>query len=81
VAYLRQKSGVNFRLTEVDAGKLKHKYLNRPWSTLAVKVLRMSGPIRLFPLYVVIAGKEQLRLYLWHKYIHSFDMAVMLTVV
>jgi hypothetical protein len=40
VAYLRQKSKVNFRSTKVDAGKLKHKYFNRPWSTLAVKVLR-----------------------------------------
>jgi hypothetical protein len=39
VAYLRQKSRVNFRATKVDAGKLKRKYLNRPWSTLAVKVL------------------------------------------
>jgi hypothetical protein len=39
VAYLRQKSGVNFRATKVDAGKLKHKHLNRPWPTLAVKVL------------------------------------------
>jgi hypothetical protein len=40
VAYLRQKSRVNFRSTEVDAGKLKRKYLKQPWSTLAVKVLR-----------------------------------------
>jgi hypothetical protein len=40
VAYLRQKSRVNFRSTKVDAGKLKCKYLNRPWSTLAVNVLR-----------------------------------------
>jgi hypothetical protein len=30
---------VNFRSTKVDAGKLKHKYLNQPWSTLAVNVL------------------------------------------
>ena len=30
---------VNFRSTKVDAGKLKREYLNRPWSTLAVKVL------------------------------------------
>jgi hypothetical protein len=36
VAYLRQKSRVNFRSTKVDAGKLKRKYLN---STLAVNVL------------------------------------------
>jgi hypothetical protein len=40
VAYLRQKSRVNFRSTKVDAGKLKFKYLHQPWSTLAVKVLR-----------------------------------------
>ena len=39
MVYLRQKSRVNFRSTEVDASKLKRKYLNRPWSTLAVKVL------------------------------------------
>jgi hypothetical protein len=40
VAYLRQKSGVNFRSTKADAGNLKRKYLNRPWSTLAVNVLK-----------------------------------------
>jgi hypothetical protein len=39
VAYLRQKSRLNFRSTKVDAGNLKRKYLNRPWSTLAVNVL------------------------------------------
>jgi hypothetical protein len=39
LAYLRQKSRVNFRSTKVDAGKLIRKYLNRPWSTLAVNVL------------------------------------------
>jgi hypothetical protein len=39
VAFLRQKSKVNFRLTKVDAGKLKCKYLNRLWSMLAVIVL------------------------------------------
>jgi hypothetical protein len=39
VAYLRQKSRVNFRSTKVDAGKLKRKYLNQPQWTLAVKVL------------------------------------------
>jgi hypothetical protein len=39
VAYLRQKSRVNFRSTKVDAGKLKRKYLNRPWLALVVKVL------------------------------------------
>jgi hypothetical protein len=39
VAYLRQKSRVNFRSTKVDAGNLKCKYLNRPRSTLAVNVL------------------------------------------
>jgi hypothetical protein len=33
---------VNFRLTKVDAGKLKCKYLNRPWSNLAVNVLIFS---------------------------------------
>jgi hypothetical protein len=38
----KAKSGVYFRLTKVDAGNLKCKYLNRPWSTLAVKVLRRS---------------------------------------
>jgi hypothetical protein len=38
VAYLRQKSRVNFRSTKVDAGKAKRNYLNRPWSTLAVNV-------------------------------------------
>jgi hypothetical protein len=42
VAYLRQQSRVNFRSTKVDAGKLKRKYLNRPWSTLAVKVLKLN---------------------------------------
>jgi hypothetical protein len=40
VAYLRQKSRVNFRSTKVDSDKLKRKYLNRPRSTLAVKVWR-----------------------------------------
>jgi hypothetical protein len=39
VAYLRQKSRISFRSTKVDSGKLKRKYLNRPRSTLAVKVL------------------------------------------
>ena len=39
VAYLRQKSKVNFRSTKVDAGNLKRKYLNRRWQTLAVNVL------------------------------------------
>jgi hypothetical protein len=39
VAYLRQKSRVNFRSTKVDAGNLKRTYLNQPWSTLAVNVL------------------------------------------
>jgi hypothetical protein len=39
VAYLRQKSRVNFRSSKVDSGKLNRKYLNRPRSTLAVKVL------------------------------------------
>jgi hypothetical protein len=34
---------VNLRSTEVDADKLKRKYLNRPWSTLAVNVLIFSG--------------------------------------
>jgi hypothetical protein len=38
VAYLKQTSRVNFRSTKVDAGNLKRKYLNRPWSTLAVNV-------------------------------------------
>jgi hypothetical protein len=42
VAYLRQKSRANFRSTKVDAGKLKRKYLNRPWSTLEVKVLKVG---------------------------------------
>jgi hypothetical protein len=41
VAYLRQKSKVNFRSTKVDAGNLKCKYLNQPWSTLAAKVLTL----------------------------------------
>jgi hypothetical protein len=40
VAYLRQKRRVNFRSTKVDAGKLKRRYLDQPWSTLAVKVLK-----------------------------------------
>jgi hypothetical protein len=39
VAYLRQKSRVNFRSTKANAGKLKRKYLNRPRPTLAVNVL------------------------------------------
>jgi hypothetical protein len=42
VAYLRQTSRVNFRSTKVDTGNLKRKYLNRPWSTLAVNVLRVG---------------------------------------
>jgi hypothetical protein len=33
---------VNIRSTKVDAVKLKRKYLNRPWSTLAVNVLIFS---------------------------------------
>jgi hypothetical protein len=33
---------VNFRSTKVEAGKLKRKYLNRPWSTLAMNVLIFS---------------------------------------
>jgi hypothetical protein len=33
---------VNCRSTKFDAGKLKLKYLNRPWSTLAVNVLIFS---------------------------------------
>jgi hypothetical protein len=32
---------VNFRSTKVDAGNLKHKYLNQPMSTLAANVLSM----------------------------------------
>jgi hypothetical protein len=32
----------NFESTKVDSGKLKRKYLNRPRSTLAVKVLRQA---------------------------------------
>jgi hypothetical protein len=39
VAYLRQKSRVTFRSTKVDTGKLKRKYLKRPWKALAVKLL------------------------------------------
>jgi hypothetical protein len=39
VANLRQKSRVNFSSTKVDAGRFKRKYLNRPWSTLALNVL------------------------------------------
>ena len=50
VAYLRQKSRVNFRSTKVDTGKLKCKYLNRPWSTLAVNVL-------IFPLKILVVNK------------------------
>jgi hypothetical protein len=38
----KAKSRVNFRSTKVDAAKLKRKYLNRPWSTLAVKVVRLQ---------------------------------------
>jgi hypothetical protein len=51
VAYLRQKSRVNFRSTKVDAGKLKRKYLNRPWSTLAVKVLRAPQLVKKIPAF------------------------------
>jgi hypothetical protein len=40
---LKANSRVKFRLTKVDAGKLKHKYLNRPWSPMAVKVLRSQS--------------------------------------
>jgi hypothetical protein len=36
----KAKSRVNFSTTKVDAGKLKRKYLNRPWSALAVNVLK-----------------------------------------
>jgi hypothetical protein len=47
MACLRQKSTVNFRATKVNAGKLKYKYLNRPWSTLAVNVLSDVGSSQL----------------------------------
>jgi hypothetical protein len=48
VAYLRQKSTVNFRPTKVNAGKLKRKYLNRPRSTLAVNALIRSEILCLY---------------------------------
>jgi hypothetical protein len=41
VAYLRQKRRVNFRSNKFGAGNLKRKYLNRIYSALAVKVLRL----------------------------------------
>jgi hypothetical protein len=36
----KAKEQSKFRSTKVDSGKLKRKYLNRPWSALAVKVLK-----------------------------------------
>jgi hypothetical protein len=57
---------VNFRSTKVDEGKLKRKYLNRPWSTLAVNALifsvrskpRITNP-RIRGFYFILNGTAQ----------------------
>jgi hypothetical protein len=74
VAYLRQKSRVNFRSTKVDAGKLKRKYLNRPWSTLAVKVLRIrvSSEARVKEEGSLMPYLKKTSI-LKHKYIYNFS--------